>query len=839
MVPSQLFVSQSGVFHQDHKGQSVMLQKHTEQSHFIVLNGQGSSSASQELTILLSTQPFALALHHQLGLMVTSLMQVQTSCAPMNSWKNIIPDDGNGLERLPRMIVSSSQGDENGIKGQLCPMTHQKNLMKTLLSRSRTYHLAHPAHQKMRSSHTAWKTLTTSPQRLAYHGNYRKTRLSPSSPHSLVSFGIYPAAPCSFPKRNGLSISKLSFPGNRNAHTHWMRYKSYMENSCMHPLLSPLVARTSRTSKACWEPLDSDLLFLVHPPATPQLTSSGGRMSSTPPIPFLAPSPALASSTISTPIRTLALAMALASPSGVDGGLGASSQDGNAMDATSAGLKALVSNSSSAQSSLLMPPEFILRSMVTIAGSSKDGGRVAAEAKPATKYSSVFIRSLPVPNAQFLQDTYQARTIQPTDLREGYTPPQACCFQKSQSPQSSTLSSPTYQTTPSLPNVNLPIAPNCFTQWSKTMSNLSSSNVHSSTENSNAEAKNSFRHRKSTYTHDLTPAPSILRPHCAAKDRLHLWIPTSSRSQRDAEGRIVPLTAADILRIQDVIVHAYAEGTRESYGSGLLVYHVFCDSKAIPEDQRAPASQILISSFISCMAGNYSGKTISNYVHGVRAWHILHGAAWVLIDMEIDALLKAAYSLTPASSKRSKREPYTIDLIIAIHDRLNLNEPLDVARTVQDRQSLITTNFHLPRTKSAQGGENVFWAKQLGPSDPQEAFLTHLRINNPPAGGALFAYRHKEDMYRPLTKSKFLSRLSAATKAANRTPVQGHGIRIGATLEYLLRNVPFDVVKAKGRWASDAFLLYLRRHAQVMAPYMQATPIIHEQFLHHTMPPVR
>ncbi|KIK98422.1 hypothetical protein PAXRUDRAFT_134233, partial [Paxillus rubicundulus Ve08.2h10] len=63
--------------------------------------------------------------------------------------------------------------------------------------------------------------------------------------------------------------------------------------------------------------------------------------------------------------------------------------------------------------------------------------------------------------------------------------------------------------------------------------------------------------------------------------------------------------------------------------------------------------------------------------------------------------------------------------------------------------------------------------------------------------------------------------------------------RIGSTLEYLLRNVPFDVIKVKGRWASNAFLIYLRRHAQILTPYMQAQPSLHESFLRLTLPPVR
>ncbi|KIK78220.1 hypothetical protein PAXRUDRAFT_164588, partial [Paxillus rubicundulus Ve08.2h10] len=63
--------------------------------------------------------------------------------------------------------------------------------------------------------------------------------------------------------------------------------------------------------------------------------------------------------------------------------------------------------------------------------------------------------------------------------------------------------------------------------------------------------------------------------------------------------------------------------------------------------------------------------------------------------------------------------------------------------------------------------------------------------------------------------------------------------RIGLTLEYLLRNVPFDIIKVKGRWVSDAFLVYLRRHVQILTPYMQAQPSLHESFLRLTLQPVR
>ena len=131
----------------------------------------------------------------------------------------------------------------------------------------------------------------------------------------------------------------------------------------------------------------------------------------------------------------------------------------------------------------------------------------------------------------------------------------------------------------------------------------------------------------------------------------------------------------------------------------------------------------------------------------------------------------------------------------------------------------------------------MYWATQVGDTDPTAALQNHLQVNQPPELMHLFAYRVKHAR-RPLTKTKFLERVNEAARAAGLEPLQGHGIRIGSTLEYLLRGVPFDVMKAKGRWAGDSFLLYLRKHAVVIAPYIQATPEVQDAFIRYTMPPM-
>jgi len=373
------------------------------------------------------------------------------------------------------------------------------------------------------------------------------------------------------------------------------------------------------------------------------------------------------------------------------------------------------------------------------------------------------------------------------------------------------------------------------------------------------------------YSINLTPRPSFLHLHCLGRECLRLWRPIQARSTRDGEGQTVNITDANLEHILDVMSQAWEEGTREAYGSGLLMFHVYCDNKVIPETQRAPVSKILLSTFISELAGAYSGKTISNYVYGVRAWHILHGVMWLLKEPETKALLMAASKLTPPSSKRKKRCPYTLEYMTKLKGQLNLQDPLNAAtfaclttcfyatghvgeftvkqldhfdhtkhatlahlRQEKDRNGLQVTVLHIPVTKSASEGEDVSWAQQNGLTDPCEGLENHMQINKPPSNGHLFAYKWKS-RHRPLTKKAFISRLAQAARDAGEDPLQGHGIWIGSTLEYLLCGVSLETVKVTGRWASDAFILYLRKHAQILAPYLQAIPELHHAIATSTM----
>jgi hypothetical protein len=241
---------------------------------------------------------------------------------------------------------------------------------------------------------------------------------------------------------------------------------------------------------------------------------------------------------------------------------------------------------------------------------------------------------------------------------------------------------------------------------------------------------------------------------------------------------------------------------------------------------------------------------------------------------EMKAALDGAAILAPPSSRRPKRLPMTIDIISSLATKCDTSKPLDAAVFAcltttffsaarlgeftlptlksfipaehvkpsnisrdQDRHGLKVTVFRLPRTKSSIGGEDVYWSDQLGVSDPQAALAKHLTVNNPPQDQPLFAWRHPSGL-RPLTRNEFLKRINLAASELGIDSLKGHGIHIGATLEYLLRGIPFDVVKSIGRWSGDSFLLYLRQHAVIIAPYIQGTPVM-DAFTRYTMPPPR
>ncbi|KAF8835289.1 hypothetical protein BDN67DRAFT_473711 [Paxillus ammoniavirescens] len=294
---------------------------------------------------------------------------------------------------------------------------------------------------------------------------------------------------------------------------------------------------------------------------------------------------------------------------------------------------------------------------------------------------------------------------------------------------------------------------------------------------------------------------------------------------------------------------------------------------------RAPISTNTFAAFLSSCAGAYSGSTIANYAAAIKAWHLLHGMEWTVKDAEYKALLEEATRLAPSSSKRPKRVPFTIDILERFSLLMNLDDPRDAAifacltcsffciarlgeftvpaiskfdpskhitragfTLTQNHEGLPVMHFSLPSTKTSKEGEEVHCAPhdQNSRLDPKGALDRHLHINPDRESTHLFAWKHPSCGLRPLSKKEVTKRIDTIIKGQSDLPdLKGHSLRIGGTLFYLLKGVPFNVVKTMGRWSSESFTLYLRHHAIILAPFLQQHPHILDNLRRYILPPVR
>ena len=326
-----------------------------------------------------------------------------------------------------------------------------------------------------------------------------------------------------------------------------------------------------------------------HAPRHTLLTSPGGSMSSAHPG-SLDPSLARPPSRTRVPSQTPAQALASALLSATDGALGVSSRAGKQRAGTSDGLKPLASSFLLALSAQQASRANISGSGEITKGWLKDGGRAGVETGRQTKSSDESTTS------QILTNAFLSHATSPAEKTQQMVPQEDSTRLLIVSSQSSAFQSLSG-------NISL-IAPDSDpVQLAPSLDSSTTNRVRHAAANANRSlplpTPNVLRpSRPSAYGPNLSPLPSSLRPHCLARDRLRLWRPSPAVCSRHSNGG-----GADLEQVFNMMSNAWAESTRESYSSGILVYHVYCDAKGIPEELRAPTSQSIVTSFIVNLAG--------------------------------------------------------------------------------------------------------------------------------------------------------------------------------------------------------------------------------------------
>ncbi|KAF8211575.1 hypothetical protein K438DRAFT_2011098 [Mycena galopus ATCC 62051] len=104
------------------------------------------------------------------------------------------------------------------------------------------------------------------------------------------------------------------------------------------------------------------------------------------------------------------------------------------------------------------------------------------------------------------------------------------------------------------------------------------------------------RARKPRTSNELTRSP--YHPHIPADRPILRWTaPWSKALDRRRRGKHID--DATQAKIYQVLLLATTEGTRESYGAGLLRFHQYCDARGIEEESRMPADLYIVMSFVA------------------------------------------------------------------------------------------------------------------------------------------------------------------------------------------------------------------------------------------------
>ena len=122
-------------------------------------------------------------------------------------------------------------------------------------------------------------------------------------------------------------------------------------------------------------------------------------------------------------------------------------------------------------------------------------------------------------------------------------------------------------------------------------------------------------------------SPNPLRPHILAPDWLTRWLTPFGVNHMNALASFFP---PHLIAMSCTILYkSVATSTLSNYSSGLLWFSQFCDDYQILELLRMPASEALLTIFITCRGTvSISASTIRHWLLGLELWHEINGAPW-------------------------------------------------------------------------------------------------------------------------------------------------------------------------------------------------------------------
>lgn len=302
---------------------------------------------------------------------------------------------------------------------------------------------------------------------------------------------------------------------------------------------------------------------------------------------------------------------------------------------------------------------------------------------------------------------------------------------------------------------------------------------------------------------------------------------------------------------------AWGDGTLKSYNSGVVKLYRFAKVKKIEKDELLPISPTLMKRFVVWASRKEVGKaeddesvkssTLKAYIAGIKAWHMFHDQPYPHhVDGAVKTLLKAT-KMTEAriDEVEKKRPPVMISDLVILLEVLPEQGEIGLAMLTVALVAfwgtarlgeLLSDNPKkiLPKWDDLDWAEDkshvrirLHNAKTAKPGEIQTIYLQRLDSVLDPVLmlEEWFALRPRKlsdeifsvwvnDKKRRLGKQSTIIRLRSVwntKRSKSKQLLHGHSFRIGgASLRWNL-GAEREEVKDCGRWASDAYLVYLRK----------------------------
>ena len=165
---------------------------------------------------------------------------------------------------------------------------------------------------------------------------------------------------------------------------------------------------------------------------------------------------------------------------------------------------------------------------------------------------------------------------------------------------------------------------------------------------------------------------------------------------------------------------------------------------------------------------------------------------WAACCVGFVGFLRTAEFTVPSSSKFDPSVHLTVQ---------------DVAIDSYTSPSLLQIRVKMSKTDQFKQGTSVFLAASHNELCPVAALLSYL-VSRPPGEGPLFQFTDGSPLTRPRFVTEFRKALMAAGVQAE--AYTGHSFRIGAATTAAAKGVADNLIKALGRWTSEAYQIYIR-----------------------------